>query len=304
MKHNYKILRAALVIFSLLFFSAAIIAQENETTEEAVVKKPKPVKNTFESAWIIDNQTVMVPIKGTFEMDIMHRFGTIQKGYEDFYGFFAPSNIRLGFSYVPVEKLMVGASITKSNMIWEGFAKYAIMQQTKGKGFPVSITYYGNMGIETRKKDNYNHFSDRLSYFHQLLFARKISDRISIQVAPSVSHMNFVYGQFVDSTIDKSGRIQERKHDHIAIAVSGKFKIKEGMAIIANYDQPITKHRIGNPDPNLSLGLELTTSSHAFQVFLGNYYFITPQRNNYFNQNDYRDKQFLIGFNITRLWNY
>ena len=61
--------------------------------------KPKPVKNTFESVWIIDNQTVMVPIKKTFEMDIMHRFGTVNNGYEDFWGFFAPSNIRLAVCY-------------------------------------------------------------------------------------------------------------------------------------------------------------------------------------------------------------
>ena len=47
----------------------------------------------------------MVPIKGTFEMDIMHRFGTLETGYEDFYGFFAPSNIRLGFDYVPVNQI-------------------------------------------------------------------------------------------------------------------------------------------------------------------------------------------------------
>jgi hypothetical protein len=60
----------------------------------------------------------------------------------------------------------------------------------------------------------------------------------------------------------------------------------------------------GNPRPNVSFGLELSTSAHAFQFFLGNYASITPQRNNYFNKNDYTNGEFLIGFNITRLWNY
>ncbi len=80
------------------------------------------------------------------------------------------------------------------------------------------------------------------------------------------------------------------------------------MAIIANYDQPITKHAVNNPNPNLSAGLEINTSGHTFQVFLGNYYFITPSRNNYFNQNNptgyHSLGNFLIGFNITRLWNF
>lgn len=33
----------------------------------------------------------------------MHRFGSVKNGYKDFFGLFAPSNIRLGFSYVPIK---------------------------------------------------------------------------------------------------------------------------------------------------------------------------------------------------------
>lgn len=301
-------------------------AQDSVIVEEKAVPVKKFVKNTFESIWLIDNQTVEVPVKGTFEMDILHRFGTLQKGYKDFYGFFAPSNIRLGFSYSPVKNLMTGVSITKSNMTWEGYAKYSILKQTKGNEYPVSISYYADMAVETRTKDNYAHFSDRLSYFHQLLIARKINDKISIQLAPSLTHVNFVYGQFVDSTVDKDGRIKERSHNHYAIALSARYKIKEGMGVMFNYDQPLTswkignwypfgQHKTGNPSPNLSIGLEMTTSAHAFQVFFSNYFFITPQRNNYNNANNpitirslkniaFHKEKFLIGFNITRLWSY
>jgi hypothetical protein len=61
---------------------------------------------------------------------------------------------------------------------------------------------------------------------------------------------------------------------------------------------------MNNPHPNICFGFETTTSSHAFQVFAGNYYGIVPQSNNVFNKNDFRDGQFVIGFNITRLWNF
>src|SRR5689334_21111919 len=149
--------RCSLRIFSLLsafFLMLSASGQDADSTaktpaeEQPAIRKIKPVKNTFGSIWLIDNQTVMVPVKKTFEMDIMHRFGTIKKGYEDFYGFFAPSNIRLGFNYVPVNNLLVGVSITKANMTWEGYAKYAILKQTKGQ-YPVSITYYADMSIDT-----------------------------------------------------------------------------------------------------------------------------------------------------------
>ncbi len=140
----------ALCMAGMLGFAAPVYAQDTAAAEveQPRVTKPKPAKRTFESAWIIDNQTVMVPVKGTLEMDIMHRFGVIDKGYEDFWGFFAPSNIRLGVSYSPINKLNIGIGITKSNMLWDASAKYAILQQTKGV-YPVSVTYYGNMAYDT-----------------------------------------------------------------------------------------------------------------------------------------------------------
>lgn len=289
-------------VFGLLLTNHFVFAQDSTQAEETapIVKKAKPVKNTFSSIWIIDNQTVMVPVKGTFEMDIMHRFGTVKNGYDDFWGFFAPSNIRLGFNYVPINNLMVGVSITKANMTWEGYGKYAILKQTPGK-YPVSVTYFGDVAIDSRKKDNFVNFSDRLMFFNQLIIARKLTEKISLQVSPSHTHVNVVDGYFYEP-----GKYRGvRNHDHIAIAFAGKYQIKDGMGIIANYDQPITKHRSGNPSPNISFGLELTTSAHAFQFFVGNYAFITPQRNNYFNYNNPENiSQYLIGFNITRMWNY
>jgi len=267
--------------------------------QEVQHKKAKPVKNTFESIWIIDNQTVTVPVKKTFEMDIMHRFGTVDKGYKDFFGLFASSNIRLGFNYVPIKKLLIGVSITKTNKTWEGYAKYAVIEQTKGR-YPVSVSFYANAAVDTREKDNFRYFSDRVMYFEQLIIARKLTDKLSLQVAPSVSHINVIDGYFA-----APGKVKGiMKHDHFAIALSGRYKLKATMSLLINYDQPVTMHPSNNPNPNISFGLEMGTAGHAFQFFAGNYYFMTPSRNNYFNHNDYKERQFLIGFNITRLWNY
>jgi hypothetical protein len=94
------------------------------------------------------------------------------------------------------------------------------------------------------------------------------------------------------------------KNDHFAIAFGGRFKISNQMGIIVNYDQPITQHPMNNPHPNISFGLDIVTSAHSFQIFATNYAYILPQRNNYFNQNDFTKSQFLIGFNISRLWNF
>src|SRR6185436_2613851 len=121
MKLKYKKtkswLRAASILsVCMLLLNTVLLAQDDSTAvaEKTAPAKVKPVKNTFQSIWISDNQTVMVPVKKTLEMDIMHRFGTWNKGYEDFWGFFAPSNIRIGVNYVPINKLNVGIGFTKT----------------------------------------------------------------------------------------------------------------------------------------------------------------------------------------------
>jgi len=334
-KQKIKLALYTAVIIAMLLPKGAVMAQDDSlgTTEEQPVTKVKPVKNTFQSVWIIDNQTILVPIKGTFEMDIMHRFGLWNKGYEDFWGFFAPSNIRLGFSYVPVKNLNVGLGVTKNTMaiipfadkpssvsgpVWDGSLKYSIFTQTKGK-YPVSLTYYANAAYNTKKdpdKEIYRYSTDRLTYFHQLLIARKITEKLSIQIAPSISHQNAVNGYFIklnDSTLKAKA---EMKFSQISLAVSARYKLTNVTSLMVNYDQPITRHIKNNPNPNFSLGLEFNTSSHSFQMFFTSYQHMIPQINNLYNTNNPLnhkikadggyplDPEFLIGFNITRLWNY
>jgi hypothetical protein len=292
---KYKII---LLLLAGSFLTTGLLAQE--TPEATVPVKAKPVKNTFGSVWLIDNQTVMVPIKGTLEFDIQHRFGTIDNGSKDLFGLFAPSNIRLGINYAPVKNLFVGIGITKERSQLDLNAKYALLQQTTDNKMPVSLSYFGNVVADTRNKSNFRYTVHRFSYFNQLILARKITKNFSAQVAPSFSWFNNV-----EAYIDDKGNIQKKmENGHFAISILGRYKITEKTSIIAGYDQPLTQHTTNNPHPNICFGIETTTSSHAFQVFFGNYYGIVPQSNNVFNKNDFRDGQYVIGFNMTRLWNF
>ena len=280
-------------------FSLQVNAQETDSTQlPATVKKT--VKNTFESNWIQDNQSVMVPIKGTLEMDIQHRFGVVNNGYKDLFGIYAPANIRMGFSYVVKNDLQFGFGFTKDRLQWDGNGKYAIAKQSTAGGWPVSISWFSNIVFDTRSKENFVTFGDRISYFHQLLVARKISDNFSVQVAPSISHFNNIEGY-----MDSEGKVQRKmNNDHFAIAFMGRYKISPQTSLMVNYDQPLTQHPMNNPNPNISFGVEMVTSSHAFQVFFGNYQGITPQSNNLYNKNDFTKGRFCLGFNISRLWNF
>ena len=59
------------LLLVLLLTNRVAIAQTEgkDSTDNSTVAHKGPVKNTFESNWIIDDQTVMVPSKGTLEWD-------------------------------------------------------------------------------------------------------------------------------------------------------------------------------------------------------------------------------------------
>lgn len=302
----------------LLLLQTTLYAQDTAAkAKDTIIRvKAKPVKNTFQSIWILDNQTVMIPVKGTFEMDIQHRFGTVNNGYSDFWGLYASSNIRIGVDYAPINNLYLGLGFEKYDEIWDGSAKYAIIKQTRGES-PVSITYYGDLSLDTRAdptKSLFAHYSDRLLSFNQIIIARKFSDKLSLQVAPSITHQNSVPGYYTKNDSTGQTIFEEMKHDHFAIAFSGRYKLGDATAILLNYDQPITHHAENNPNPNLSFGFEFATSGHTFQLFMGNYSLLNAGKNNLFNTNapfnytqadgtKIKGGKFLIGFNITRLWN-
>lgn len=312
-----RLLIGVTLICCILLISGSLQAQTDSSVAPVATKaKIKPVKNTFASTWIIDNQSVMVPVKGAYEMEIQHRFGTIDKGYEDFWGLFAPSNIRLGVQYSPIKNLSVGGGVIKLDKIWDISAKYAIITQTPHK-YPVSVTYFGNMAFDTRKNVDSSLFkynSQRYSFFNQILIARKFNEKFSLQAGISLSHQNSVHGYYTKN--DSTGKVTflEMFHDHLSASLSGRYKLSESSAVLFDYNQPLTKHHLNNPVPSASFGLEMHTSGHSFQIFFTNFFALSPQHNNLYNQNspfDYTKDdagtkvaggKYLLGFNITRLW--
>src|SRR5687768_13003498 len=187
MKPQFKIPSGAQPLWKCILFSLTVIiislsyspvlAQEEEVEETTTLPIDRPIRNTFESSWLIDNQTTIVPVKGTFQFDIQHRFGTIQNGFEDFFGFYAPSNIRLGLQYVPIDKLGIGVGFTKAKTLIDFNAKYALFTQTTGSTMPLSMTYFGNAVYDPRSVDDRQiyHSSDRFSFFHQFIIGRKVN---------------------------------------------------------------------------------------------------------------------------------
>jgi hypothetical protein len=283
--------------------STNLLAQDSSAAATPEVKTKSYVKNTFSGNYLIDDQTVMVPVKKTFGFYISHHFGTVNQGISNFFGVFELANMQFSLTYVPVKDLQLGFGFGNYNMEVNGNAKYALLKQTKDGSMPVSVTYFGLMAMNTQKASTANYIvttADRFSYFNQILIARKVNDKLSLQVGIAITHFNNVAGYY-----DSTGKIQSQmQNSNWTFCAGGKYQVSPGMAIIVNYDQPLTQNAINNPQPNISFGLEMTTSGHDFQIFAGNYGYALPTDNTVFNQNNYRKGQFVIGFIISRLWNF
>lgn len=112
-----------------------------------------------------------------------------------------------------------------------------------------------------------------------------------MQVAPSVIYFNAV-PQYSNEV--------RYKNLNFGISAGAKATVIGSQSIIIEYDQLLTKQDLAEqPKPNLSLGWEIGTATHCFQVFAANYNQIINQRNLVFNTNDFKKGEYLFGFNIT-----
>ncbi len=302
-KMKYYILTLILLAISL----SSVIAQEEEEVD-------KPVRFPWASGYLIDQQTTMVPVPGTLEFVMQHKFGSIENGTSDFFGIYSPgANIRLGLNYVPVNNLQLGLGLSKEKMYTDLNAKWTVVEQTRENTIPVAITLYGVLAIDGQNVDAFGSgdvlhsgegsetfefaFSDRWSYFTQLLISRKFTERLSLQAGASFTHFNLV-----DTKYD---------HDKIGIHFGGRYNFSPQSSFIFNYDVPLKIQQISEQvevpehhEPNLSVGWEISTSTHAFQIYVGNSRGLLPQEIMMMNSNGIDFENFAFGFVITRLWNF
>jgi len=307
-----------LFIVLLSFISVVSFAQKEATESSENTAKDFPVNATFESGYLIDAQTVIVPEVKTLEMSIQHKFGTIDGGSTNLWGIYGSSNIRIGLNYVPVKNLEIGAGIIKKYMTTDVTAKWTLLKQTRKNSIPVSVALFGDLAIDGRNISEFADsvtavspvgtlkkfdVSDRLSYFSQLIIARKFNKWLSLQAAVSFSHYNLTRYQAVGKPYD---------HDKIGVHFNGRIKVTPQGSIIFNYDAPLKIKGISEqkgwttdfPEskPNVAFGYEVSTGTHAFQVYMSSTTSLLPQENMMWNQNKMDKTGFAIGFVITRLW--
>jgi hypothetical protein len=286
------------ITFLLSLFNISLFAQTDSTAKADTTVQALPevaidelVRNTFSSSTILDNQTVMTPAKGGKEFIIQHRFGDM-KTIKDLFGLYGASNIRLALNYGITDKIMIGFGTERDHKMQEFLLKVALLKQTKSNKIPVSVTYFGNAVLDGRDKSvwgiNY-YYERRWSYVNSIIVARKFNKRFSLQASAAYAHFNQV------DTI--------KTNDIIALTINGKCKIAGPMSAIFEYDYTVApvktlKYYQEQSKPNASIGFDINTGTHNFQLFVASYRSIIAQQNYMYNKNDFTKGKVFIGFNI------
>ena len=296
-----------------MIFGIGVVFAQDDEAKKPKKKKDRPVSEMYGGGLLIDEQTPVIADKNTLEMQIQHRFGLIKNnGISDLWGIYAPSaNTRMGLNYSILDNLQVGYGITRKNMYSDFNVKWNILQQTRRNTMPIDVTLYANMAIDgqnenvfaTATADSVYKFTNRLSYFTQIMVSRKFNEWFSLSVNASFTHYNTVSA--------KSVQYEGDDHDRIGVGFMGRLKFTDQSSLVFHYSMPLNLDGMkenaivtNESKPNFGVGYQVATATHAFEIFISAANGIIPQDNYLWNTSDWKNGEFRIGFNITRLWGF
>ena len=247
-----------------------------------------PVKGTFKAIHIINAQTVESPAKHDLNFIIMHRFGQLNDGAYNFFGL-DNASIRLGLDYGITDRLGVGIGRSSLEKTFDGYAKYRLLDQTDGaKKFPVTISVLGALNHMTLRLDTTVSAKNKTTYVLQALIARKFSSALSLQISPTYIHFNRYPAT-------------RQAEDLFATMIGGRLKFTKRMAVTAEFNYiPEGKRDDLNIKNSLSLGFDIETGGHVFQLVFTNSGGMIESQYVGKTIGNWGDGDIFFGFNITR----
>jgi hypothetical protein len=289
--------RKIFFIFFCLFAATGLRAQDNDllnmlNDSMSAHKEKSYVTGTFKAEYIINTQTVESPANGNLNFVIQHRFGQLNSGSYNFFGL-DNATLRLGLDYGITDDLDVGIGRSSYLKTFDGYLKYKLLKQTEGPQMPLSVSVLGTVTDYTQDEPTETYLDMRLrtAYSVQLLLARKFSRWLSLQLSPTWLHYNLV------PTV-------EDKNDVFALGLGGRVKITKRMSIDAEYDIVPTGQVVSTSVHNsLSLGWDIETGGHVFQLVFSNSQSMLPTQYLAQTTGTWGKGDIYFGFNISRNFN-
>ncbi|MFT6844366.1 MAG: hypothetical protein ACJAUV_000542 [Flavobacteriales bacterium] len=248
------------------------------------------VGKAFYDTRVVNGQSVEMSNEGVMKFIIGHRFGTLNSGPYQLFGL-DNSTIRLGFDYGIKKWLNVGIGRSSFEKTYDGFVKLRLLKQgQKSTHKPLTLVYYSNIAYRTlkpRPNDVPVYTVNNLFYTHQLLAARKLNDRLSVQLMPTLVHRNLIEDQ-------------KFKNDVLAMGAAFRYVVTKKFTISSEYYYVLPNQINPVFTNSLALGFNIETKGHVFQLQVGNSRGMTEKFFVTETLGEVSKGDLFFGFNITR----
>lgn len=285
-----------LFVFPLLLNAQDDLLKEIDTTATDVT-----VESAFKSLKIVNLESTKLAAKGDFYFIVAHRFGFIDKGFDDFFGL-DNANTQLKFLYGVNDWLTVHIGRSGFQETYDLAAKYRLYAQ-KENGFPITIVGFNSVVINSElKEEDYPNlkFENRLSYVAQVLISRKFSDKLSLEIAPSVFHENTLRDILDENNVVILPNPQD--NTQFAVGLGGRYKLTSRWSVNVDYAAHLNRASQSNYKNPLSIGVDLETGGHVFQMHFTNAQ--AMHETGYLGQTvgDWSKGEIAFGFNLVRVF--
>lgn len=281
MKKNLTIL--------FLFLSIILYSQEDLLSEiDTENGTPVYASAVFKGLKVINFESTKLVAKGGFNFIVSHRFGTVKNGFENLFGL-DEAVTHLNFVYGVSDNLNVSASRSSNQKIYELATKFRFVRQQEGK-MPFTLVGYtsilANTALDTDNLPKLR-FEHRLSYVGQLLISRKLTKELSILVAPTFFHDNYV--------IDDS-----QENTQYAVAFGGRYKLGARWSLNMEYGMHLNRSATSLYNNPFSIGVDLETGGHVFQLHFTNSQSMNTNGVFGTSTGDWGEGDVYFGFNLAR----
>lgn len=289
------------VVFILILVQSFDLVAQDDDLLNLLEEKNKPGTDitiaTFKATRVVTGHSAECAAKGDLHFLISHRFGPLNSGFSDFYGL-DNSTIRLGLDYGITNNINVGLGRSSFLKTYDVFFKWRLLRQKSGaSSFPFTATWVSSMYLNSTKYDDdirNEYFLARLDYHHSLLLARKFGEFVSIQLMPTIVHRNLV-------------PIQEDKNTIFALGAGASLRLTPSIRANAEYyytfpNQIVSPVGSKLPTNTLSVGLDIETGGHVFQLHLTNSRAMTEKFLVDSTTGQWGKGDIHFGFNISRVF--
>ncbi|WP_207512135.1 DUF5777 family beta-barrel protein [Longitalea luteola] len=287
-------------ITRILFFACVIFLTGNAIKAQdqdllKLVDSSRDIKTewaaaAFKSTRVINGQSMELLGKGVLDVRILHRFGLLNDGARELFGL-DQASMRIGLDYGITSNLMVGAGRSTLNKELDGFIKWRPIRQSVNGGSPVSVIWVSGVTVHTMPwadTTRKNKFSSRVGYYHEVIIGRKFSNAFSLQVSPIFVHRNLVANA-------------DDENNTWALGIGGRLKLSKRTAFVVDYHPILAGREPGTKDP-LSVGFDIETGGHVFQLHFSNSTGMNEKAFITGTYDDFWKGDIRFGFNLSRVF--